>query len=370
MIASARRLPALLAASSLLLVVTGLLLVLTAGPAMAHGRGSDASNYLSLIEQAPDLDGVTVEVVNADEYLLLTNTSEVEVQIPGYLGEPYLRIGPEGVFENANSQATYVNEERYGDVAVPPDVDPTAEPEWRQVSTGSTYAWHDHRIHWMVEAEPAPVQAEPGSEHLINAWSVPVIAGDVESEITGELFWVPGGSPWVWLIPALLVVSLPVGLAMIRTEPDPEAYEWRGLSRVAGAVLLVIGLANVIHLVDDLFATPIPLSEAAVTAIQTFFFIVIAVFGAARAIQGAEGAFTALGVSSAAIFIGQGVLYFSVLGASQTASLFDGSLTRVVIALSCAQVIPMAVATVRGTRAVTPEWDEGDLAAEASAAGG
>jgi hypothetical protein len=350
------------------LLLVGGAIVLLAPPAMAHGRGSDASNYESTITDDPGLDGLEWRIINSDEYLQLTNTSDAEVLIPGYSSEPYLRIGPDGVFRNRNSQATYVNEDRFGQTVIPPDIDPNGPPDWEQISDDPSYAWHDHRIHWMASADPPGVQTDPGSEQLVNAWTVPFEVDGTAHELAGDLVWVPGGSPLTWLLPALLVVSIPVAYGLLRTAPDVEAFRWPGLSRLAGGTLLVLALANVIHLVDDLFATPVPFSQSAVSAVQTAFFIAIAVFGAVRAVQGNEGAFTALGVGAGAVFIGQGLLYISVLSASQTASLFPGWLTRVVIAASVAQILPMGVAAVVGTRRLLPEWDDDDLQAEAAGA--
>lgn len=352
-------------------MLAALMTVVFAGPALAHGRGTDASNFLSVITAEPDLSEITFEIVNSDEYLQLTNASDVEAMVPGYSGEPYLRIGPDGVFENRNSRATYVNGDRFGQVVVPPDVDVNADPEWRKISDDDSYAWHDHRVHWMATAQPPGVRSDPDSTQLVNQWTVPFSTGGQDYEVAGDLTWVPGGSALVWLIPALILVSIPVLYGLLATKPDLQALEWKGLSTAAGGTLLVIALANIVHLIDDLFATPIPLTSTLASAAQTAFFIAIAIFGAIRAIQGREGAFTALGVGSGAVFIGQGLLYFSVLSASQTASLLPGWLTRAIVAASVAQVIPMGIAAIRGTIKLLPDWDgEDELAAEAEGSSG
>ncbi|WP_157965391.1 hypothetical protein [Euzebya rosea] len=334
---------------------------LTTPPALAHGRGSDSTNFASTITARPDVDGLSWRVLNGDEYLELRNDSGAEVTVPGYTGEPYLRVGPDGVFRNLNSTATYLNEDRFGQSVPPTGLDLDAEPDWEQISTGSSYAWHDHRIHWMAQADPPAVAANPGTVQLVNTWTVPIAIGGEMFEVVGDLTWVPGDSPWLWLLPALVLLTVPILVAIRRTEPDREAFTWTGLSRVAGWIGLVIALANVVHLIDDLFATPLPLSESAVSAIQTLFFIAVAVFGCVKAIQSREGGFTALGVAVGAIFIGQGLLYFSVLGASQTASLFPGWLTRAIIAASVAQIVPLGAATILGTRALLPDFDEEGL---------
>ncbi|MEE8600221.1 hypothetical protein [Euzebya tangerina] len=338
--------------------VLGLLIMaFVASPAAAHGRGSDATNFTSVITATPEVDGLQWQVLNGDEYLELRNDTDDEVRVPGYTGEPYLRIGPEGVFRNRNSAATYLNEDRFGQTAVPAGVGAQEDPEWEQISEGSTYAWHDHRIHWMAQADPPAVAANPGTVQTVNAWTVPVEIGGASREVAGDLIWVPGQSPLVWLIPAVVLLSIPIIIPLSRSEPDPESFTWRALSRAGGMIALVIAAANVLHLIDDLGATPVPFSQSIVSAVQTFAFIAIGVFGAVRAIQSRDGAFTALGVSAGTIFIGQGLLYFSVLGASQTASVFPGWLTRTVIAASLAQVIPLGVAAVMGTRALLAEFD-------------
>ena len=341
--------------------------VLGASPASAHGRGSDATNFTSVITATPEVDGLQWQVLNGDEYLELRNATDTEVLVPGYTGEPYLRIGPEGVFRNLNSAATYLNEDRFGQTAVPPDIGEQSDPEWEHISQGSTYAWHDHRIHWMAQADPPAVAANPGTVQMVNAWTVPVEIDGASLEIAGDLIWVPGQSPLVWLVPALVLLSTPIIIVISRSEPDPDAFTWRELSRAGGIVALVVAAANVVHLIDDLGATPVPLSQSVVSAVQTFTFIAIGVFTAVRAIQSRDGAFTALGVSAGAIFVGQGLLYTSVLGASQTASVFPGWLTRTVIAASLAQVIPLGVAAVFGTRALLAEFDNVPLAAEEQA---
>ncbi len=42
----------------------------------------------------PALPGVTVRVLQFGDELEVVNTTGTEVAVPGYSGEPYLRIGP------------------------------------------------------------------------------------------------------------------------------------------------------------------------------------------------------------------------------------------------------------------------------------
>ena len=116
-----------------------LLAALVACPAAAgHGNGA-ARGYTSTITTVtPKLDGLTVQVLQGDDQLELRNDTGQRLVIEGYDGEPYLRFdGGGGVFRNANSPATYLNEERYGGVDVPTTASKSATPHWERVSRGT-----------------------------------------------------------------------------------------------------------------------------------------------------------------------------------------------------------------------------------------
>ena len=58
-------------------------------------------------------------MVDGDDALELRNATGANVMVPGYEGEPYLRFLKSGRVEvNVNSPAKYLNEERYGGVAI------------------------------------------------------------------------------------------------------------------------------------------------------------------------------------------------------------------------------------------------------------
>jgi hypothetical protein len=349
--ASVRRLPVLALATLVAVVALG-------APAAAHGRGSESSNFDSGIVDAPELAGVEWNTHGGDQYLSVTNESDTEIVVAGYEGEPYLRVGPDGVWENLSSEATYVNAERYGDIGMLPEgVGPNEPPEWVQVSTAPTYAWHDHRIHWMSPALP-PVVTDPGREVVIplgpggsDQWVVPFTAGGVEHEVTGETRYVPPPSPLPWL--ALAFVLTAPALLGLRSGRGPG---WvTALARPAAAVLVTVSLLNVTHLVDDFLAVPLPLTTQLVSAVQTALFIALGLFGGLVAWRGRDGAFTALGVGSGGILIGQGLLYLDVLGASATASAFPDWVTRLVITLSLLQALWVMTIAVIGNRRLAAE---------------
>lgn len=119
---------------TVMLAVTGALVTTLAAPAAAHGGGgADATNFRSrVLDVVEDLAGrgeggrsigglgrVSWRIVAGDALLAVENGTDQELVVPGNDGEPYLRIGPDGVFENANSPATYLNNDRFAETPVP-----------------------------------------------------------------------------------------------------------------------------------------------------------------------------------------------------------------------------------------------------------
>jgi hypothetical protein len=230
-----------------LVVLAGLLAALAvAGPAAAHvGGGAAGSDFdARVLAVTPEVPGLTVRVLQFGDELELVNETGREVVVPGYDDEPYLRIGPDGVWRNANSPATYINLDRYAQVDLPENAERGAEPDWVRVSTEPSYVWHDHRTHWMsAEVLPPAVAADPGRAHTVFEWTVPLVHDGVPVAVTGELTWTPPPSPWlVWPVSAALVL-LAVAGGLVARSPRP-----------LGALLLVGAAAALWHAA----ATPAP----------------------------------------------------------------------------------------------------------------
>ena len=206
------------------LVAVAALVAATPAPTHAHNGNP---NYLSEVESAPE--GVTVDVLNRDDRLLLTNASDEDIVIEGYNEEPYARIAADGtVSVNRNSPAYYLNEERFGGAEAPEEVreNPQAEPDWERIDGSGRFEWHDHRAHWMGSERPAQVK-DPGQRTLVFDWSVPTSRGP----ITGTLFWTPSpGAPIAFIIIGSAVVLILCAAAIVvrrrrdATERTPEAW--------------------------------------------------------------------------------------------------------------------------------------------------
>ncbi|MER7889399.1 hypothetical protein ABTX15_06205 [Micromonospora sp. NPDC094482] len=216
----------------------------TATPAAAHGADApDGTDYRTTVSGiTPARYGVSVRVVEAGARLELTNRTGRPVEVIGYSGEPYLRIGPDGVFENAHSPATYLNRTIAGETTLPPEADPAAAPSWRRVADGPSVRWHDQRALYRESAPPSAVRAAPEREHRIRDWAVPLRDGADPVEIRGALDWVPPPDAYTWWAIAtvgLLAVGA-VGLLAAGSVPGARALAGLGALLVAGGTAAVV----------------------------------------------------------------------------------------------------------------------------------
>ncbi|MEP6660691.1 MAG: hypothetical protein ABJD24_12305 [Acidimicrobiales bacterium] len=174
------------------------------GAIAASAHGADESNYRSVVTSiAPSTTAFTVRTIELGSRLELTVAQGHTVLVNGYDGEPYLRIGYDGVYENFHSPSHWVNKDRYGRVALPPEANSDLPPEWVRVGNGPSVRWHDHRTHWMALVLPPIVQPAQGERHIIEpAWKVPLVLDGQPAEVTGELTWEPAPSALPWLVGA------------------------------------------------------------------------------------------------------------------------------------------------------------------------
>jgi hypothetical protein len=220
-----------------LALATGAVL-LTAAPAGADAAGP--SDFRSeVIGLVPEVDGVEAEVRGGDSFLELRVEEGHEVVVEGYRGEPYLRFREDGTVErNLRSPATYVNDDRRGGGDIPAGADPAAEPDWERVDDGGTYAWHDHRIHWMQDTSPPVVRGQQvGGEY--DPWTVPIVVDGEVVDVRGTLSYEEAVSPLPWVAVAAVGAA---ALAWLGRRHAVGAAA--GLLAAAAAVALVVGRAD------------------------------------------------------------------------------------------------------------------------------
>lgn len=332
-----------------LLSVCAVLVVGPAAPAVAHGPTPDGTNYRSTVTGVVDSDGaqvrvagVTWQVLGGDGLLHVRTDGGAEVVVTGYDDEPFLRVGPDGVFENRNSPATYLNADRFANGTVPPEVDAAAAPDWRRLSDGTRWQWHDHRIHWMAPTPPAAVRNRPGVEQRILEWTVPFEADGQALEAHGVLQYVPPPPVWPWLLGAAVVLTLPIGIALL------GGVGARQVLRTLVVVTVATAGAGLVVAVGDALATPASVGANAWAIFQTAAPAAIAVALAwttwrpASSDDGARPEST-LVVAAVIIAFAGGIARLSQLTSSQVINVLPTLVVRSVAAASLAVVVPAVV---------------------------
>ena len=174
---------------------------------------------------SPATTGLSVSVLNYDDRLLLANTSGSEVLVLDYKQQPYIRAATDGtVAVNTNSEAYYLNEDRYGESAVPKGL--ASAPAWKVVSRNGRYDWHDHRMHWMGKNDRTNLK-DKSVRTKIDDWTVPIQVGGA---ISGTLTWMPKPSEPLPLGAifafAVLLIALFAAVFVIRRRRQPTAEAW------------------------------------------------------------------------------------------------------------------------------------------------
>jgi hypothetical protein len=197
--------------------------LLLAGAPLAAAHSGNPNMRSAVTAITPATDGVTVEVLNYDDRLELHNASGEDVVIEGYRGEPYARVTADGTVQvNTNSEAFYLNDDRYGEVKVPAGLE-GKDPRWKELSRSGRFEWHDHRMHWMSKSTPPQVEDEDARAHIFD-WKVPITVAGTPGAIDGTLDWVPlpgGGLPsgLIWVSAAVLI-ALCIGVFVLRRRRD------------------------------------------------------------------------------------------------------------------------------------------------------
>jgi hypothetical protein len=218
----------------------------SAGPSATSESGSPINDqgssyhyrtYITSI--TPPTHGLSVEVLEFADRLLLRNHTGQTVTVYGYSGEPYARVLANGTTEqNVRSPAVYLNTNFYANVTVPASASASAPPKWEVVDRTGELEWHDHRIHWMSPTTPPEVK-NTGKKTKIFGWTVPIAVGTQRGSISGELYWVPESSSVSAGAIAVLVVIVLGGGAIVLVvrkrrgggggsvpaHADPEAKE-------------------------------------------------------------------------------------------------------------------------------------------------
>ena len=207
-----------------------------AQPAFAHdGNGGASSDYrIEITGFEGDPTGIEVRSVELGDRMELVRTTADEVEIVGYDGEPYIRLGADGVFENFNSPSHYTNLDRFARTPTPATATVTAEPDWVKLSDGNSVRWHDHRTHWMDPTPRQDVRDDPDVERVIfPANRVELVVDGKPVVAIVKVTWLPPPSRIAWLVASSLGAC--VLLAALVLVPS--------LRRYAAAMALIAAIA-------------------------------------------------------------------------------------------------------------------------------
>ena len=196
--------------------------------AAAHGGGGALGFRSTVTRITPAVEGLRVTVLDHDDRLELDNRTGRPLIVLGYEDEPYLAFRDGHVYRNRHSPATYLNDDRYGRVALPADADPTAPPDWVEVGQRETYDWHDHRIHWMSTSLPPKVEAAKDVPQHVFDWTVPATLDGRPLRIAGSLDYEPPprGKPTALIVAGVVIVVgglLAVVLRLVRERRASHA---------------------------------------------------------------------------------------------------------------------------------------------------
>lgn len=320
----ARRVLVRAPAAALLALLT---VVLSATPAAAHGpvgpQPTDFDTRVRGIE--PAITDITARALDFGNRIELRNPTAREITVLGYQGEPYLRIGPLGVYENRRSPAVFLNRSRVPTQRPPRAYDPGAPHTWHEVSSGHVYRWHDHRAHWMGPGDPPDVARDPSHRHVvIRDFHIPLVVGGRPAAIVGDVVWAPGPSPWPW-------VGLAVGVAaLVLVASRTRAWPW-----VLAVALLAAAAGETVHVVGDWGFSTAAFLPRALANVYSLGGIALALAAAAWLVR-REPWDAVPGVLVAGLFIlvAGGLAGITALTRSQLPSTLPDPVTRALVSLA------------------------------------
>jgi hypothetical protein len=237
----------------------------------------------------PATDAIQLNVVGGDSFLAITVQAGHSVMVAGYFGEPYLQIDAGGVVSvNERSPSKYVNDDRFGDGVVPESASADAAPQWQVVATSGSYAWHDHRTHWMATDRPPGISGDTIQQ--VFEWELPIEIDGVGHLVLGTLDWHPAPNGALPFLGGALVLLALVG--------------WRrGRIRLLAIVVSVAAGGALLLSISQWLATPAVARGLPLAAVPPVIALVLGVMAASRAATRPVTAVQSLVVAAVALVV-------------------------------------------------------------------
>jgi hypothetical protein len=190
-------------------------------PADAHvSSGRISTSFEARIDGIrPPIPGVTATVLDGDLKLRIDAAPPHVVTVLGVIHEPFIRIGPGGVFVSSGS--------------------PTAEgaglvtqqqmqaARWIRVSSGHSFTWHENRLR--------PVPFVSGADRRVADWSIPLLVDGRPVTVRGSEWYAAQPRRLLWALPAVAAVAVAAIVLAMRRE---------GLIWLVAAIGLMIALVT------------------------------------------------------------------------------------------------------------------------------
>ena len=154
-------------------------------PINDQGSSYHYRTYITSI--TPKTPGLSVEVLEFADRLLLRNHTGKTVTVYGYSGEPYARVLPDGAAEQNKTLSRGLPEHELLRRRRPCRPPPARRRRraGKSVDRTGQFEWHDHRIHWMSPVTPPEVK-DTGKRTKIFDWTVPIEVGDAARRDQGR----------------------------------------------------------------------------------------------------------------------------------------------------------------------------------------
>jgi hypothetical protein len=233
-------------------------------PAGAHvGSGLISTSYEARIEAMhPPVPGVTATVLDGDLKLRIDADPPHVVTVLGVIHEPFIRIGPGGVFVSSGSptaeSAGLVTQQQM------------RAARWIRVSGGHSFAWHENRLR--------PVPSVSGADRRVAAWSIPLLVDGHPVTLRGSEWYAAQPPRLLWALPA--VAALVVAAIVLATRR--ERLIWM-VAAIGLMVALVTWMAGWVGVLLDQRLSAWPLVISVLYAISVVLVVAAAVTAPRRA---------------------------------------------------------------------------------------
>ena len=147
-------------------VAVWLLLPATASAHVGRGPVVAVNDQARITGIEPLYAPFEAHVVDGHQALWVRVRPDHELTVLGVIGEPFLRISGSGVLVNMRSPTAQID--KVGGSSIRPSFTRNAVPRWKQVASGRSYRWHDHRLHALA------LLGGTGPARRLGSWTIPL----------------------------------------------------------------------------------------------------------------------------------------------------------------------------------------------------